>query len=103
MKNEVLISRLREYAEWAEGFCWDVPIALPDDLRAAADLLEKLTDQTKIDELGLTPRAYNALYRRGLSLVRDVAKMTESDLAKLPGIGEVSAKEIAEKIKEVWK
>lgn len=32
---------LREYAEWAEANIYDVPIMLPDDLRAAADMLEK--------------------------------------------------------------
>lgn len=39
--REGLIAMLREYAEWAEANINDVPIMLPDDLRAAADMLEK--------------------------------------------------------------
>ncbi len=34
-----LIEELREYAEWAEANIWEVPITLPDVLRAAADKL----------------------------------------------------------------
>lgn len=100
MKPEYLIGRLREYAEWAEGFCWDVPIDLPDTLKAAADLLEKLTDPTGIDELGLSTRAYSALYRRGYRLLREIKNMSVEDLAKIPGIGVGTAQEIVEKIKE---
>lgn len=102
MGNEVLISKLREYAEWAEGFCWDVPIDLPETLKAAAGLLEKLTDPTGIDELGLSTRAYSALYRRGFRLLREIKNMSVDDLAKIPGIGVGTAKEIMEKIKEVY-
>lgn len=32
---------LREYAEWADANIYEVPIMLPDDLRTAADMLEK--------------------------------------------------------------
>lgn len=39
--REGLIAILREYAEWADANIYDVPIMLPDDLRAAADMLEK--------------------------------------------------------------
>lgn len=39
--REGLIAMLREYAEWAEANIYDVPIMLPGDLRAAADMLEK--------------------------------------------------------------
>lgn len=39
--REGLIATLREYAEWAEANIYEVPITLPDDLRAAADMLEK--------------------------------------------------------------
>lgn len=39
--REGLISMLREYAEWADENIYRVPITLPDDLRAAADMLEK--------------------------------------------------------------
>lgn len=39
--REGLIAMLREYAEWAEANIYEVPIMLPDDLRTAADMLEK--------------------------------------------------------------
>lgn len=39
--REGLIATLREYADWADENIYDVPITLPDDLRAAADMLEK--------------------------------------------------------------
>lgn len=40
MTSEELAVRLREHAEWAEANIWEVPITLPDDLRAAADVIE---------------------------------------------------------------
>lgn len=39
--REGLISTLREYADWADENIYEVPITLPDDLRSAADMLEK--------------------------------------------------------------
>lgn len=39
--REGLIATLREYADWADENIYEVPITLPDDLRAAADMLEK--------------------------------------------------------------
>lgn len=103
MTNEDLICRLREDADWAEENILEVPITLPDDLRAAADILEKLTDPMTIAALGLSVHAYNALYRRGIRLVRDVAKLTDAELVEIPGIGVRTAQEIKEKIKEAWK
>lgn len=38
---EEIASTLREYAEWADANIYEVPIMLPDDLRTAADMLEK--------------------------------------------------------------
>lgn len=40
--NEELTARLREYAEWAEGNIWEVPIMLPDHLKQAADEIETM-------------------------------------------------------------
>ena len=103
MKNEVLIARLREYAEWAEANIWEVPITLPDVLKEAADFIEKAANPATIDELGLSVRSYNALYRWNVRLVRDLAKMDEAALVKIPGIGKGAAKEIMEKLKEAYK
>ena len=102
MTNEALIERLREYAEWAEENIWEVPINLPDVLNCAAEVIEAATNPMGIEELGLSVRAYNGLYRWNLRLVRDVAKLNEDELLKVPGIGRGTAKEIMEKIKEVY-
>ena len=40
MRDTNLVNALREHAEWAEGNQWETPIALCDDLTAAADLIE---------------------------------------------------------------
>ena len=47
MTIKELVVRLREHAEWAEANIWDVPITLPDDLMAAADTIEELTQNQK--------------------------------------------------------
>ena len=36
-----IAATLREYAEWADANIYEVPIMLPDNLRKAADMLEK--------------------------------------------------------------
>lgn len=40
--HEELITTMREYAEWAESNIYEVPITLPDVLREAAEIIEKL-------------------------------------------------------------
>lgn len=102
MVDELFVQRLREHAEWAEANIWEVPIILPDDLRAAADALEEVIEPMGIEVLGLSTRAYCGLYRWGLRLAREVAKLSMEDLLKIPGIGENTAQEIMEKITEVY-
>lgn len=102
MTNEALIASLRKYAEWAEANIREAPINLPDVLNRAAEVIEAATNPMGIEELGLSVRAYNGLYRWNLRLVRDVAKLNEDELLKVPGIGRGTAKEIMGKIKEVY-
>lgn len=45
MRDTNLVNALREHAEWAQANEWETPITLSDDLEAAADLIEKLTDR----------------------------------------------------------
>lgn len=45
MKNEEIVRALHEHAEWAQANEWETPITLSDDLAAAADLIEKLTER----------------------------------------------------------
>ena len=42
MKKKKLTDRLREYAIWGDANIWDIPETLPDDLRAAADIIDHL-------------------------------------------------------------
>lgn len=100
MNDEFLVERLREYAEWAEANKEEVPVCLPQHLIEAADRLEKLMRPTGIDELGLSTRAYESLYRRGYRYLREISKLGERELLKIPGIGSGAAKEIMEKVKE---
>lgn len=39
--HKEIAATLREYADWADANIYEVPIMLPDDLRTAADMLEK--------------------------------------------------------------
>ena len=39
--HEKIAETMREYAEWADANIYEVPIMLPDDLRTAADMLDK--------------------------------------------------------------
>ena len=39
--HKEIAATLRKYAEWADANIYEVPIMLPDDLRTAADMLEK--------------------------------------------------------------
>lgn len=43
--HKEIAATLREYAEWADANIYEVPIMLPDDLRTAADMLEKEMEQ----------------------------------------------------------
>lgn len=42
MTSEELVRTLREYADWADGEEWEVPLMLADHLRQAAESIEKL-------------------------------------------------------------
>lgn len=42
MTDQELICALHEHAEWAQANEWEVPITLGDDLKAAADRLERM-------------------------------------------------------------
>ena len=52
MTNDELIRTLREYADWADGNEWEVPLMLADHLRQAAEKLEQLK---AYEDTGLEP------------------------------------------------
>lgn len=42
--NRQLVNELLELAEWADANIYEVPITLPDTLRAAADVIEEMSE-----------------------------------------------------------
>ncbi|MDD5626488.1 MAG: DNA-directed RNA polymerase subunit alpha [Patescibacteria group bacterium] len=57
---------------------------------ASAAILEDLS----LEELRLSKRTLNALKKKRVTKVKDLAKMTEEKLGKIPGIGDSARKEI---------
>lgn len=47
MTDKELVERLRENAEWARGIEWETPLCLADDLKAAADAIERLKNEAE--------------------------------------------------------
>ena len=50
MSCEELIDTLNEYADWAESNIWEIPIDLPDVLRAAAAAIQPKISVALYDE-----------------------------------------------------
>lgn len=59
------------------------------DLASAATL-----EDLSLEELRLSKRTLNALKKKRVTKVKDLAKMTEEKLGKIPGIGDSARKEI---------
>lgn len=54
--------------------------------------------KTKIDELGISSRAVNALMMAGIKTVAGIVRKTEEDLLKVEGLGDKAIEEIKEAI-----
>lgn len=50
MTDKKLIEELRENAEWAESNEWEAPLCLADELRMAANRIEKLTKKNEKED-----------------------------------------------------
>ena len=48
----------------------------------------------ELDTLALSPRAYAALYRHGYRYAEQVRELSITELAKIPGMGPVTAREV---------
>ncbi|CAM3162670.1 DNA-directed RNA polymerase subunit alpha [Streptobacillus ratti] len=59
-----------------------------------------LVEETRIEELGLTIRSYNCLKKVDINTIGELIKLTKEDLKKIKNLGNKSAKEIIEKMKE---
>lgn len=57
--------------------------------------------EMRIEELNLSARAYNSLKNNGLDTVGDIIQLTRKQLGSLRQVGEVSRREIEEKINEL--
>ena len=54
-----------------------------------------------LDELALSPRAYGALYRHGYRYAGELRELTVDDLARIPGMGPVTAREVYNIVREM--
>ena len=58
-------------------------------------------DETSIDDLNLSVRAYNSLYRGGLRTLGDLREKSEEELLHIRNLGKKSFDEVIEKLKEI--
>lgn len=54
-----------------------------------------------IDELDLSPRAYNCLKRAGINTVEELTKKTSDDMMKIRNLGRKSLDQVLEKLEEL--
>ena len=54
-----------------------------------------------IDELDLSPRAYNCLKRAGINTVEELTKKTSDDMMKIRNLGRKSLDQVLEKLDEL--
>lgn len=64
------------------------------------EIQPSMLEETKIEELGLTVRSYNCIKKVGINTIGDLIKYSKEDLKKIKNLGNKSAKEIIEKMKE---
>ena len=74
--------------------------ALKIDLNAAAKIETENLADIPIEDLCLSVRSYNVLYRAGYKTLSDVCKLSFNELLKLRNIGRKSAMEILEALEE---
>lgn len=58
-------------------------------------------DGRDLDTLALSPRAYGALYRHGYRKASELRGMTVEELCKIPGMGQVAAREVYNIVREL--
>ena len=56
-------------------------------------------DRTPIEELDLSPRAYNCLKRAGIDSVEELSEMDEDSIMNIRGVGESVMREIKKRMK----
>lgn len=61
---------------------------------------EEIVQEVSIEELGLTSRSLNALYKHNITTLSDLADMTIEEIKNINNLGAKSQAEIIEKLKE---
>lgn len=77
-----LIKNLREHAEWAEANQWEAPITLLDDLRQAADELEKRRWVSVEERLPEPGKKVFAFWQRGIETYVDFAYYMDGSMGE---------------------
>lgn len=75
----------------------EMPVKVPVAVATVKKPASK--NQTKLDDLGLTPRVLHLLREEGIDSVEALCALSERDLKKVPGIGERSLEEIKYQLK----
>lgn len=57
-------------------------------------------NNNSIEDLGLSVRAYNCLYRTGIRKLNEITDMTESELMSVRNMGKKTVEEITKKLEE---
>ncbi len=79
MRDQELVNKLREHAEWAQANEWETPITLGDNLTEAADRIE--AQAKEIENL----RGQNEQLREAAALVtKESAELLERRWMPLP-------------------
>ncbi len=97
MNKLEVITELKRLALVLESGGKTLPKRTPAVLRQAAAIIEdgiKKKPTTPICELGLSVRAYNAIYRHGIRTVEELKNKSVSWLIRIPGLGANSAGEV---------
>ena len=106
MNKLELITELKRLALILETGEKALPKRTPAVLRQAAAIIEdgmKKKKTTPLCDIGLSVRAYNALYRLGIRTLEDLKPKSLSELMRIPGLGAGSAAEIYDTVERYTK
>jgi len=93
--SQILINELKPFMELGVG---GMEISFDDDMEFDGD--GDGTPDTPLEELEFSLRTANALKRSQVAHLRDLLKLSESDLSALKGFGAVAMDEVREKLRE---
>lgn len=71
-----------------------------DETELIFDAFPSLTENPKIEDLELSVRPYNCLYRAGIKTVSDLVDLAPADFFKIRNLGKKSVKEIIEHLRK---